>query len=144
MATTRKTRPRLQTDAATICLLANGSAGSWELAIDEATSGADRWWLQIEGPSTAFYFEVPSLEIVARMIQFLERPPATPKESHWLVLSKDEETPITLIKDDEYEDRFFIAAGPLEKPLARFVLVGADSTQISAALRQIQDELGEA
>lgn len=143
MATTRKTRPSRQTDAATIGLLANGSAGSWEIAIDETTSGADRWWVQIEGPSAGFYFEIPGLEIVGELIQFLERPPATPSESRWLVVSKDDKNPITLGKDDEYEDRFFMAVGPLEKPLARFILAGTDRAQISAALRQVQDDLGE-
>ena len=38
----------------TLGLLANGVSGSWEVAIDETSSGPDRWFAHIEGPTVCF------------------------------------------------------------------------------------------
>jgi len=130
-------------------LLANGSSGKWELAIDESTSGADRWFLQIEGPVVAFYFEIPSVEIIAKMRQLLEHLPGATKPSpsgasrrtDSLVISKDKTTPVTLVKDDEYPDRFFLVVGFMDRPIVRFVLAGMDAADIAAALRQVQEDV---
>ena len=72
------------------------------------------------------------------MVQFFEPRRAPTKESAngskeadgVLVLGKDKKTPITLVRDDEYEDRFFFVVGPKASPLVRFVMAGADIVQI--------------
>lgn len=130
-------------------LLANGSSGEWEVAIDESTSGPDRWFAQIEGPSISFYFEIPSVEIVGELLGFLESPPVTAKISSdglselngSLVLSKDKKTPVTLLRDDEYPDRFFLVVGLTDKPIVRFVIGGVDVLNLTDALRQVKDDL---
>src|SRR5919108_4173855 len=110
MATTKNRRSRRQGHNASFGLLANGSAGSWDIAIDEATSGPNRWYVQIEGPSVAFSFEIPSVDIVAKIVRFLERRQVPTKEPSTgliertgsLVISKDKKIPVTLVRDDEY------------------------------------------
>src|SRR4051794_17308843 len=85
-------------------LLANGSSGEWEVAIDEATSGVERWYAQIEGPAVSFYFEIPSVDIVGEMLRFLQRgsvaakcsPNGSDERNNSLVVGKDKKTPITL------------------------------------------------
>src|SRR2546429_6354439 len=120
MAATRNTGATRQSRKGSFGLLANGSSGPWEITIDETTAGPDRWYAQIEGPSVTFCFEIPSLDVVGKMIQFLEsrQPPARKRSddsTDWngsLLIGKDKRTPVTLVKDDEYEDRFFLAVGP--------------------------------
>jgi hypothetical protein len=151
MATTKNTRPTRQSNTGNFGLLANGSSGPWEIAIDETTSGADRWYAQIEGPSVSFYFEIPSVDVVGKMVRFLDPRQAPRKEvsldsmerNGSLVIGKDKKTPIALVKDDEYEDRFFLVVGPMDSPLVRFVIAGTDVAKIADALRQVKQDLDD-
>jgi hypothetical protein len=53
-------------------LTAIGSAGSWEVAIDETTSGTtQKWFAQIEGHSVYLYFAVQSPRVIDKMLDFL-------------------------------------------------------------------------
>jgi len=130
-------------------LLANGSSGEWEIAIDESTSGAERWYAQIDGPAVVFYFEIPSVDIVGKLLRFLTpRPEATklsPTNSEErdgsLVLGKDKKSPITLLKDDEYPERFFLVVGPADSPIVRFTIAGRNVRKLTDALRQVQEDL---
>ena len=151
MTTTRNTRTSRRRNNASFGLLANGSSGPWDIAIDEATSGPNRWCAQIEGPSVTFSFEIPSIDIVGKMVRFLARrqvpakePPTVSSEGNGsLVLSKDKKIPINLVRDDEYDDRFFFVVGPMDSPIVRFVIAGTDVVKIADALRQVAEDLEE-
>ncbi len=143
MATTRNTRTAHQSQNGGIGLLANGSCGPWEVAIDEYSSGEVRWCAQIEGPSVTFYFEIPSMDIVAEMARFLEPSTGSGKRNGSLVIGKDQRTPITLVKDDEYDDRFFLVVGLMANPIVRFVIAGIDVVNLAGALRQVRDDLDD-
>jgi hypothetical protein len=129
-------------------LLANGASGPWEVAIDETTSGVDRWFVQIEGPTICFYFEIASPDMVEKMLQFLEY---GQKKSHnkstqgngLLLIGKDKRMPVTLVRDDEDSDRIFLLVGPQNRPIVRFAVVGADLTSLIGALRQAMEDLEE-
>src|SRR5438067_10170353 len=62
-------------------LLANGSSGRWEVSIDETVSGTERWFAQVEGQSLWLSFEIPSPEIISKVIQFLA-PSQTQRVEH--------------------------------------------------------------
>jgi hypothetical protein len=149
MAAPKKTRPAHERDSESFGLLANGSSGPWEVAVDEATGGHDRWFAQIEGPSVSFSFEVPSVEIVSQMRAFLESHPtatthpvsASGAPNGWLVIGKDEKSPVSLVKDDECADRFFLVVGLPDSPVVRFLLGGGDAVQIADTLRQVEEDL---
>lgn len=143
MATTRKTQASRETEFGSVALLANGASGSWEIAIDETASGGGRWWAQIEGPAAKFYFEIADVDIVAKMIDFIEHAQASSQTACSLVIGKPKENRVALVKDQEYADRFFFKLGPSDKPLAEFVLCNADIKEIAAALRQVQEDLDE-
>ena len=121
-------------------LIANGSSGSWEVAIDETTSGATRWFAQFEGPTAVFYFEIASPDVVAEILRFIEASEAKGKD---LVIGTDQRMPVTLVKDDEYADRFFLIAGPSVSPTVRYTLTGSDIADIASAIRQAQQDLDE-
>src|SRR5207245_4204455 len=93
-------------------LLAIGSSGPWDIAIDQSTSGPQRWFAQIEGPSVYLHFEIPSLEIIDQAIEFLARssgdteknaaPEARPDT---LTLGTSKSSQVKLVRDDEFADR---------------------------------------
>ena len=135
-------------DNETLGLLANGSSGQWDVAVDETTSGVDRWFLQIEGPSIGFYFEITSPGIVEEMLQFFEERCSkannkSTKKNGALVIRKDKSAPVTLMGDDEFADRYFFVVGRENRPMVRFELAGADLTSLIGALRQAMEDLEE-
>ncbi|HTU22215.1 MAG TPA: hypothetical protein VMG10_29520 [Gemmataceae bacterium] len=149
MTTAKNARPILGHGKENFGLLANGSSGEWEVAIDESTSGTERWYAQIEGPTVSFYFEIPSVDVVGKFLRFLNpRPKATkisPNDSeerhNSLVIGKDKKSPIILLKDDEYPDRFFLVVGPTDNPIVRFTISGRNVRKLADALRQVQEDL---
>jgi hypothetical protein len=133
MAGPRKARAVVRRDKETLGLLANGSAGSWDIAVDETTSGPLRWFAQIDGPSVSLYLELPSPGIVGEVLGFLRPtesangPPAHPFEGdNDLVIGKDKRLPVALVKDDEYRDRYFLVIGRMPNPVVRLTLTGPD------------------
>lgn len=143
MATTRRNGTTQRGTSGRLGLMANGSCGPWEVAIDEATSGRDRWYAQIEGPSITFSFEIPSLSTVRKMILFFETSHISDSRDRELGLAKSKKLPITLLKDDEYADRFFLLVGLLSAPTVRFVLTGEDVAKLATALRQVEEQLDD-
>jgi hypothetical protein len=149
MAAPKNTRSTQEHANGSFGLLANGASGPWEIAIDEATAGPDRWFAQIEGPSIYFSFEIPSVDVVSQTIGFLGSSPtvttntndAGGKPNGSLVISKDKKTPVTLVRDDEYPGRFFLVVGPVASPVVRFVLGDVDAMRMGEALRQVEGDL---
>src|SRR2546430_155443 len=111
MAMLQNRRAKSQCRKDTFGLLASGSSGAWEIDIDEALSGPERWRAQIEGPSLTLDFEIPSLDVVDKMVRLLATPSAkskrtsngAPGPSGTLVLGGNDHTPVRLLKDDEYQ-----------------------------------------
>lgn len=54
-------------------LVANGSSGPWDFAVDETITQTARWFAHVEGPGVYLYFEIQSLKIVDRIIKFIKR-----------------------------------------------------------------------
>ena len=119
MAASKTPRATRQHDETQFGLLANGSSGQWEIALDEAASGVGRWRVQIEGPAVTFAFAVSAPSIIREMIRFLgprqsgskAESNGTAERARSLSVGKDKGTPVALVRDDEYEDRFFLVAG---------------------------------
>src|SRR5882724_6852406 len=84
-------------------LTAIGSAGGWEVAIDETTSGTQRWFAQIEGPSVYLNFEVSSPHVIETILEFLTEQTTAEKASQdfparrrgEIVISKRAKEPVT-------------------------------------------------
>jgi hypothetical protein len=129
-------------------LLANGSSGGWDVAVDETTKGPDRWFVQFEGPSIYFSFEVPSPAMICGALAFLEGR-SSPKGRHVqlsvengsLVLGRLGQTDVVLVRDDEYKDRFFLLVGQEADAVVRFTLAGQDLKDVKEALRQAMADL---
>jgi hypothetical protein len=148
MSAQRKQRGQPENDNEGLGLMANGSSGDWEVAIDETTKGPDRLFVQIEGPSVYFSFEIPSPEMISRAFDFLggvsspQGPRArAPAQNGPLVLGQHRQTPVILVRDDEYEDRYFLVIGQEADFVVRFTIAGQDLKDIKEALRQASEDL---
>lgn len=129
-------------------LLACGSSGPWAIDIDETTSGTDRWFAQVEGPSIYLYFEIPSPEMVDHVLRFLAgiqgkrgRNPLPVARNTSLTLARDALTRVNLIQDDEFADRFFLVIEPKGGSLVRFTITGDDLKNVTEALRQAKEDI---
>ncbi len=133
-------------------LAANGSSGSWEVAIDETTTGTQQWFAQIEGPLVYLYFPIESPSAVDQVLRFLERHgSATDKDrtagedsdAGSIRLARFGRSPILLTRDDEFPDRCFLVIGPAGNPSVRLTLAGEDLRSLAAALRQARQDLAD-
>jgi hypothetical protein len=130
-------------------LAAIGSDGGWEVAIDETTSGAQKWFAQIEGQSVYLHFAIPSPSVIDKMIEFLTAPPKADNglqscQDGEIVIGKYKEEPVTLVRDDEFSDRYFVVVETKHKLVIRITVGGADLRSLVTALRQAKEDLDEA
>jgi hypothetical protein len=147
MVSAKQHRPHRPGRNESVALMAIGSSGPWEVAIDQTTSGPERWFTQIEGPSAYLYFEIPSLQIVEQAIEFLgfddankgKAPPSAANDT--LVLATSKTMRINLVRDDEFSDRYFLVLGPAHGLLVQLTLSGGDLMHLTDALRQVREDL---
>ncbi len=148
MAIPKEHRARHKSQTESMGLTAIGSSGPWQIDIDQTTCGSDRWFAQIEGPSMYMRFELPSLEIINQAIQLLSgidgearRNANTGKRNGTLTLGDKKTTQLTLLRDDEYADRYFLLVEPRNGPLIRLTLTGQDAMHLNNALCQVKQEI---
>jgi hypothetical protein len=148
MPVQRKQRGQSENDNESLGLMANGSSGEWEFTVDDTTKGPDRWFVQVEGPSVCFSFEVSSPDMICQALDFLGGRSSS-KGSHAsfsaengsLLLGKHGQTPVILVRDDEYKDHYFLVIGQEADAVVRFTIAGKDLGDIKEALRQAAEDL---
>jgi hypothetical protein len=132
-------------------LTAIGSAGDWEVAVDETTSATRRWFAQVEGPSVYLSFEVESPNVIGKILDFLTEPKkagnlaqrnSSPRNGE-LVIGKSVAVSVTLLRDEEFPDRYFLVAETAGKFVVRVTLGGKDLIMLESALRQVQEDLAD-
>jgi hypothetical protein len=132
-------------------LLALGSSGSWEIAVDESTA-REEWFLEIEGPRVYLVLRLQDLSIIGAVGRFLQQtlqrrqtPPAAVNHCKDAALPLGEfgSAPVTLMWDNEDFPRCFIVVGPQAQATLRVSLEEEDIRQVLDAFRQIAEELPE-
>ena len=138
----KQTLASLDSDNVAVGLLANGSSRSWEVSVDESLAGSDRWFVQIEGPFVYLYFEIPSLAVIGKTLKFLSARPAVRSQAKdTLEIGMKGSAPVTLMRDDEHSDRFFLVMGCETTSMVRLSITAADLPGISEALEQVEADL---
>src|SRR5579864_4400288 len=85
-------------------LLANGSSGSWDVAVNESLDG-DEWFLEIDGPQTYLIFQLSDGKVIAQAVRFLEsssQPNTTLEQSseeNALTLGRFGSASVSLLRD---------------------------------------------
>ena len=143
--------PKHEDNKESIGLTAFGSADSWEVAIDETTSGAtQKWFAQIEGHSVYLYFAVQSPRVIDKMLDFLTTSVgkgvqgSTAQPNAEIAIGNSKEEPVILVRDEEFSDRYFLVAETKKKLVVRVTIGGKDLNSLVTALRQAKEDLEEA
>jgi hypothetical protein len=144
-------RPAGATNAP-VGLIANGSAGSWDVAVDQTVAGYERWFLQLDSPSFDVYVLIQGPHIVENVLTFLERhqaPLAHVAGSQ--ALQHDVEIDVgsfdgSLVRflwDEEGEGRLVIVISATDHCTLRYTASASDVRDLTEAFRQIRDDLAE-
>jgi len=133
-------------DELNLGLAACGRDGDWAIDIDESISGAQKWFLQIEGRSVYLDFPIRSPRVIEKMLDFLtaqqaEKPGSS--QNARMAIGKDKDEPVVLLRDDEFTDRFFFLVRTRAGLVFRFTIGGPDLISLVNALRQAKEVLDE-
>jgi hypothetical protein len=129
-------------------LVATGTSGRWEVAIDEAID-RDEWYIEIEGPHTYLTFQLRDLQAVPDAWRFLhsrlERaeqhsPRGNPGDDK-LTLGQFGSTLVSLLWDNEDFPRCFVVVLPEEGSALRVTLEAEDIRKLIEALQQVVTDL---
>ena len=130
---------------ATVGMLANGCAGSWEISIDESLSGSEKWFMQIEGVSIYLYVQIDHPRVVDELIGFLKQgkslPESSPMPQGEVKVGHFGRTPVILVWDCETSLRFAILISGKKESTLRISLEGQDVIDFSEALEQVRNDL---
>src|SRR5437588_11293673 len=102
--------PKREGTRENVGLTAIGSAGGWKVAIDETTSGPQKWFAQIEGHSVYMNFAVHSPDVIDKMLDFLTQrrtnekglQGSTAEPNGEIVIGGSKEEPVILVRDEEF------------------------------------------
>lgn len=126
-------------------LLANGSSGDWDVAVDESFNG-EEWSLEIDGPQTYLVFQLQDLQVIRSALDLLQsRPlPAEKRGSHersenesGLALGRFGSASVSLLWDNEDFPRCFIVVDSKDRSTLRLSLEGEDLQKFIESLRQV-------
>ncbi|HET6880565.1 MAG TPA: hypothetical protein VFI31_10445, partial [Pirellulales bacterium] len=143
MSTFKQQRTLSDAESTQLGLAGVGSSGSWEIAIDEMTSGATRWFAQIEGPSIYLRFEIASLQVLDDAIAMLASSASlagkstAPSSPTRLMLGEATSSAVELLQDDEFSDRYFLVVKQSEGPLVRMTIAGDNLEHLVACLKEV-------
>jgi hypothetical protein len=133
-------------------LLANGSSGRWDVAVDESLDRADEWSVQIEGPHVYLAFQPRDLGVVSEVIRFLDPPPdgdsgagrrVRSGQNEALTLGNFGAASVSLVWDNEDFPRCFVIVGPRAGATMRLSLLEEDVKMLLEAFRQVARDLPE-
>ncbi len=135
-------------------LVANGIAGAWEVSLDETLAGAQRWFVQIEGPGRYVNFQVRHPRIFDDMVSFLkwhmchdgcaQRSGSSVDPGIRLDVSQFGGLAVSLIWDgEEAQKRCVILIKGKSQFVVRISIEHGDLVDLIAALEQVRDELSD-
>jgi hypothetical protein len=138
----KKTKKSLNNENLQLGLAAIGAAGGWEIAIDETRAGsAEKWFVEIEGPSVYLTCEVQSPHIIQQMIEYLTNGPDADNRTCELVLGKNNGVSASLLRDDEFDDRYFLVVQTRDSLTVRITISGKEVESFVLALRQANEDV---
>ena len=123
-------------DASSFGLEALGKAG--EFTVEVLSRSADVWLLSVESPGWCFAFDLADTGKVAELAGFLGSH-AGRTEFAELAIGSFGVSAVSVVKDDEFPDSFFMRAAG-DGLLVEFTLVGEAATDLGAAVAEAAAE----
>ena len=137
---------KLDSPAEQLGLLAIGSSGRWEVAVDESPDAED-WSMEIEGPGIYLVFQLQDPTIIPMALRFLQ----TGLAENWgkslernereLHLGRFGSASVSFHWDNEDVPRCFLIVGPKARSTLRLGLGAEDIRMLCKALDEIVKEL---
>jgi hypothetical protein len=129
-------------------LLANGSSGRWDIAVDESLD-RDEWSMELDGRNTYLVFQLQDLSVIPRVLQFLQSGAAAKhapgrhdgEEGGRLTLGRFGSEPVSLVWDNEDFQRCFLVVGARGLSTLRLSLEAEEIPMLIEALSQVVAEL---
>lgn len=129
-------------------LVANGSADGWDVEIDESITGAERWFLQIEGPAVYFRLRIDGPKVVDRLLEFLDARLGSglPGESGSsgegeVPIGKVGRTDAQLTWDPEGEGHCLVSISNAGELTVQIRIIRKDAEALRSALLQVRADL---
>lgn len=131
-------------------LLAYGTSPRWTVAIDEVLDQESEWSLQIEGPSMYLACSLTDPTVIGRIVHLFQGQLCadTASGENRGNAANDEVTigafgpaAVSLVRDDETSERWFIIIGPQEGAAVRWTLDKEDAAMLLIAFEQARHEL---
>lgn len=129
-------------------LLANGSSGRWDVAVEEALD-REEWSFEIDGPGTYLTFQLRGLQAVSDALAYLQA--RTGREAgeagrggpaaDALPLGHFGSASVSLALDDEAPPCCFIVVGPKARSTFRVALGMEDVSEVIQSLEQVVADL---
>jgi hypothetical protein len=119
-------------------LAALGNSGQICVDVDEATSGPERWQLTLDCPNWHLRFDIIGPQAVTHWLAFLNAHDGM-IETATLSLGTFLGSPVVIIKDDEFADRFFLVVGG--EQTAHFTFTAEGVQDLKTALKQTAESL---
>jgi hypothetical protein len=135
-----KTMPQQVNSPSRWGLLACGSSNQWQIDVDESQDGS-AWALQFEGPNFCLRFAIPELQVVHKLLAYLQGRAAEEKNGISLTLGVFGLAAVSVIHDDEIPTRWAIRIHAESNGWMHFTLDQADVRMIIDALEQVIDQL---
>ncbi len=118
-----------------------GRAGNVSIDVDEAVSGPERWELSIDFSRFSLRFAIPAPSMVAQFRDFLASHLNQPTSGN-LALGTLGDSIVSIIKDDEFGDRFFLCVSACNGAV-RYTLTGGEVPDFIGALTQANSDIDD-
>ena len=126
-------------------LVANGSAGSWQVDVDETLTGSQQWFAQIQGPTCYLCFEIKHPRSMAEILALLtihlrrnqSRTHALENARTELKLARCGLHEVEILCEPEAPNRCFILVKGDDQFRLRATLSRRDVESLAAALEQV-------
>lgn len=133
--------PKVREGVSTL-LAGSGSHGGWTVDIDETASGEQRWLAQIQGPLLDLTIPIDSPCVVKELIGFLTSS-SDGKASCEFPIRKSRDESVSLLRDDEFTDRYFLLVETRNGLVMRCTMSGPALHSLVVALKQVQTDFAE-
>lgn len=117
-------------------LVAVGTSGGWSVEIDQSNDDSMVWYLQIESRMIDIRFPICGPQACEQLRDFTSAKSGSPPTDE-LSLGGT----VTVLRDDEYADRFFLLVGYDDVALVRICIAGEELKCFREALDQVHSDL---
>ena len=119
-------------------LRACGSSGRWQIDVDETHEG-NEWALQLESSQVYFRFAIPSLQVVAKLLAYLQG--NGQDQANGITLGCLGSSAVAILRDTEFTTRWFIKVDAEAGGLLQVTLDEADVRMLIDALQQALQQM---